>query len=142
MKMLVIKELTKANSKEQSILSKEERKEENKNAIVNMTNGLNIQAELLDLYDELVALETKEAKFVLYVSKLESDIQAKKYELDGEFTLDNAKKDINNYPEEIKNEILPQVKSASDGWILFDRRYYNDDETFISLSHDVQKLTE
>jgi hypothetical protein len=105
-----------------------------------MTNGLNIQAELIDLYDESVSLETNEAKFVLYVSKLESDIQAKKYELDGEFTLDNAMKDINNYPEDIKNEVLPQVKNASDGWILFDRKYYNGDETFESLSKDIQKL--
>jgi 5'-deoxynucleotidase YfbR-like HD superfamily hydrolase len=140
-KMLVIKELTKANSNEQSVLSKEERKEANRNVIINMTNGLNIQSELVELYDESVALETNESKFVLFVSKLESDIQAKKYELDGEFTLDNALNDVNNYPEDIKNEVLPQVKNASDGWILFDRRYYNGDEIFESLSQDIQKLS-
>jgi cell division protein YceG involved in septum cleavage len=139
-KMLVIKELTKANSNEQSVLSREERKAANRNAIVSMTSGLSIQAELVALYDESVALQTDEAKFVLYVSKLESDLQAKKYELDGEFTLDNAMKDINNYPEDIKAEVLPQVENASDGWILFDRRYYNGDEAFESLSRDIQKL--
>ena len=66
-----------------------------------MTNGLRIQSELVSLYDEAVALESEEAKFVLYISKLESDIQAKEYELSGEFTLDNALADIENYPEDI-----------------------------------------
>lgn len=140
-KMFTIKELTKANLMEQSVLSKEERKEANRNAIVSMTNGLNNQSELVNLYDESVALVTPEAKFVLYVSKLESDIQAKIYELDGEFTSDNALKDIEKYPEGIKEEVLGQFKNASDGWNLYDRRYYDGDETFTSLSKDIQKLS-
>ena len=140
-KMFTIKELTKANLMEQSVLSKEERKEANRNAIISMTNGLNNQSELVNLYDESVALVTPEAKFVLYVSKLESDIQAKIYELDGEFTSDNALKDIEKYPEGIKEEVLGQFKNASDGWNLYDRRYYDGDETFTSLSKDIQKLS-
>ncbi len=139
-KMLIVKELTKINTNEQSVLSKEERKEANRNNIISITNGLNIQNELISLYDELVSLETEESKFVLYASKLESDFQAKKYELDGEFTLENAMKDIENYPEDIKNEIKANVKNSSDGWILFDRRYYNGDKIFESLSIDIQKI--
>ena len=84
--------------------------------------------------------ETKDAKFVLYVSKLESDIQAKKYEMDGYFTLENALKDIEYYPEDIKNSIKPQVENASDGWILFDRRYYEGNDDFVNLSNKVQGL--
>lgn len=87
-----IAELTKINN-EVSILSKEE--ETDKNQIIkDITHGLSNQDEILKLYDEAVALESNEAKFVLNVTKLESDIQAKQYELEGEFTLDKAKKDI------------------------------------------------
>ena len=139
-KMLIVKELTKAKTSEQSVLSKEDRAEANRNTVDSITAGLKIQDELMSLYDEAVALETKEAKFALYVAKLESDIQAKKYELDGEFTLENAKADIEYYPEDIKNEVLPHVKNASDGWILFDRRYYDGDETFVDLSKDIQEM--
>lgn len=139
-KMIFAKELIKSVSMEQSITSKEDKQAAKRNALIELTDGLAIQSELVSLYDEAIELSSKEAKFALYVSKLESDIQAKKYELEGEFTLENALADIENYPEDIKEEIKGQVENASDGWILFDRRYYGDDETFVSLSKDIQKL--
>ena len=138
-KMLIIKELVKINS-EQSVLSTESNEGENKNTIVRITNGLNNQQEFIDLYDEVITKASAEAKFVSMASVLESDIQAKKYELDGEFTLDAAMRDIENYPEDIKNDIKTQVQKASDGWILFDRRYYKEDESFIELSKFIQNL--
>lgn len=139
-KMIFAKELIKSVSMEQSITSKEDKQAAKRNALIELTDGLAIQSELVSLYDEAIELSSKEAKFALYVSKLESDIQAKKYELEGEFTLENALADIENYPEDIKAEIKGQVENASDGWILFDRRYYDNDEIFVSLSKDIQKL--
>ena len=139
-KMIFAKELIKSVNMEQGVLSKEDKKTASRDVLISLTNGSSLQNELVALYDEAVALESREAKFALYVSKLESDIQAKKYELEGEFTLENALADIENYPEDIKEEIKGQVENASDGWILFDRRYYGDDETFVSLSKDIQKL--
>ena len=139
-KMLFVKELVKAKTSERSVLSKEEKKEVDRESIISMLEPLQIRDELLHLYDEAVAEETKDANFVLYVSKLESDIQAKKYEMDGYFTLENALKDIEYYPEDIKNSIKPQVENASDGWILFDRRYYEGNDDFVNLSNKVQSL--
>ncbi len=139
-KMLFVKELVKAKTSERSVLSKEEKKEADRENIISMLEPLQIRDELLSLYDEAVAEETKDAKFVLYVSKLESDIQAKKYEMDGYFTLENALKDIEYYPEDIKKSIKPQVENASDGWILFDRRYYEGNDDFVNLSNKVQGL--
>ncbi len=138
-KMLIVKEFVKINQFEKRVLSKDDSKELNRNNIELITKGLKIQRELLDIYDEFVEQKTEESKFVLHVSKIESDIQAKKYELDGDFTLENALNDVENYPDKIKDEIKPQVKNASDGWILFDRKYYNDDG-FIKLSQDIQNL--
>ena len=71
------------------------------------------------------------------VSKLESDLQAKKYELDGKFTIENAKKDIENYPEEIKSE-LGEISKASDGWLTYDKKFY--DEDFKELSDEIRKM--
>ena len=139
-KMIFAKEIIKSVNMEQSVLSKDDKRAANRNVLIELTNGLAIQGELISLYDEAIELSSKEAKFALYVSKLESDIQAKKYELEGEFTLENALADIENYPEDIKSEIKGQVENASDGWILFDRRYYDNEETFVSLSKDVQNL--
>ena len=36
---------------------------------------------------------------------------------------------------------FPQMQNASDGWILYDRKYYTD-EPFKSLSEEIQNLTE
>ena len=138
-KMLFVKELTKKDNKEQSVLSKEDRVALNKKSIRELFDNLADKEEYISLYDESLELKTLEAKFVLYVSKLESDIQAKKYEINGDFTLENALKDVEYYPEDIKREVKPQIENASDGWILFDRRYY-DDANFIGLSEDIQKL--
>lgn len=119
LKMLLVRELPKTLTSEQSITSSEDKKTASKEAI---------------------AKETEEAKFVDKVTKLESDLQAKIYEMEGSFTLDRALEDVANYPQDLKDEILPQVKKASDGWLLFDRKYYDGDETFVGLSKDIQEL--
>lgn len=126
--MIAVKEIRKIN-KEESVINGSSYNEEGR-AI--------LPSSLVSIYDEYVAGESKEAKFVLKVSKLESDFQAKKYELDGEFTIENAKEDIKNYPEELKAK-LGDITKASDGWLAYDREYY-DDELFMSLSKDIEEL--
>ncbi len=138
-KMIIIKELKKIESMyEVSINSFENNN--GRQSLVNITEGLTNQDEFLSIYDEFESQETKEAKFVLRVTKLESDLQAKIYDLNGDFKLENAIEDVKKYPEELSKEILPQVKNASDGWILFDRRYYEDSEIFTELSKDIQNI--
>ncbi len=140
MEMLLVKELCKSVTNEQSITSKEDKKAANEAAVKSILAPLKRKDELFALYEEANANETHEAQFVQKVAKLESDLQAKKYELQGDFKLEAAKADVANYPSDLANEILPQVKKASDGWLLFDRRYYGDDEVFVSLSKDIQDL--
>ncbi len=139
-KMIFVKELAKAVTSEQSVISSEDKSQANRNAVASIVSRLKTADELLAIYDEAIAHETAEAKFVQCLSKIESDLQAKKYELQGHFTVENARADVANYPKELAEEILPQVENASDGWILFDRRYYAGDETFTSLSEDIQNL--
>lgn len=138
-KMLIIKELKKVVPMHETSINSSDNID-GKELIVKITNGLIKQDELVNMYDEFELQETEEAKYVLYVSKLESDLQAKIYELNGDFKLENAIEDVKKYPEELSKEILPQVNKASDGWILFDRKYYGNNEMFTQLSKDIQDI--
>ena len=144
-KMLVVKELEKVTLEKEfttrNYPTYEERKANAFETVKEITNGLMKQQELMDLLEEVYQKETKEAKFVNQISKIESDIQAKIYDLSGDFSLDNALEDAKHYVEELSNEILPQMRNASDGWILYDRKSYTD-EIFKSLSEDIQNIKE
>ena len=135
--MIMVKELKKAVYKnEESIVAIEsEEIKPKKDTTMDMLSILSNNEELKNIYEEYNEGTSKEAKFVLLISKLESDIQAKKYEIDGKFTIENAKNDIKNYPEELKKE-LTEIEKASDGWLLFDRQYY--DEVFKLIQDDVK----
>lgn len=132
-KMIIVKELKKAINKEEASINSV-----NDGSVEVILNKLSNKEELMNLYEEAENKETKEAKFALMVTKLESDIQAKIYEKNGDFTVENAKKDIENYPEELKSQLI-NIEKASDGWLTYDRQYYTD-ELFMSLSKDVQEL--
>lgn len=144
LKMITINELSKVNLDSESTpinhVSKEDRINNAKRIISEITEGLANKGELLDLLDEYNALATNEAKFVRNISKLESDLQAKIYDLNGEFNFENAIEDVKNYPKDLADKIVPQMKKASDGWILFDRQYYENDEIFTKLSEDIENL--
>ena len=55
--------------------------------------------------------------------------------------MENALEDVKYFGEELASEILPQMKNPSDGFILYDRKYYTDD-MFKFLSEDIQNLEE
>ena len=132
--MIVIKELKKVVSKkEDSIITGPTNSDTSEQLLNILTNN----SELIDVYNEYNEGVSKEAKFASMICKLESDIQTKKYELDGEFTIENAKKDIENYPEDLK-EKLTNIQNASDGWLEYNKQYY--DEMFKEFSSDIQKL--
>ncbi|MBQ3474829.1 MAG: HD domain-containing protein [Bacilli bacterium] len=137
-KMILIKELYKGvSNKEESIISSN--KADNKKELVErVLSKLATSGELLSIYDEYDSQKTKEAKFAKQVCKLESDIQAKIYEKNGDFTIENAKEDIKNYPEDVKSQIT-EIKHASDGWLIFDRAYYYDD-FFMNFSKEIEEM--
>ena len=83
--------------------------------------------------------QSKEAKFVYQLSKIEADLQAKIYDLNGYMAMEDAKEDAKYFGEELANEIIPQMKNASDSFILYDRRLYTDD-MFKKLSQDIENL--
>lgn len=138
LKMLTIKELTKATTKEISVITGKNNSEKARNTILAITDKLISKEELISIYDEYIEQKTTESKFVLYISKFESDLQAKLYDLNGDFKLENAIEDIKQFPEELKNQILPTIENASDGWLQYNRTYYKDSELFTTLSKQLQ----
>lgn len=141
MKMIIIKELEKVYLDiEITPTGNVDKKEEARKVILSVLGKLTNNEELISLFDEVQSGNSKEALFVRKVTKIESDLQAKIYDLNGNFALENALADAKNYGEPLSSEIIPQMKNASDGWILFDRRYYNGDEIFESLSQDIQNM--
>ena len=54
-------------------------------------------------------------------------------------SLDVAKEDAKYFGEELANEIIPKMQNASDGFILYDRRLY-EDEIFKDLSNEVENI--
>lgn len=138
LKMLTIKELTKSITKEMSIIKPETISKNPRDIILSITDKLVSKEELIKIYDEYIEQETKESKFALCVSKFESDLQAKIYDMNGDFKLENAVEDIKNFPEELKDKILPTIQNASDGWLEYNRLYYKDNEMFLNLSKQLQ----
>ena len=137
-KMILIKELYKGvSNKEESIITSN-KVEDKKASVEKVVSKLSSNGDLLGIYDEYDSQSTKEAKFAKKVCKLESDLQAKIYEKNGDFTIENAKSDIDNYPDDIREKV-GIIKNASDGWIIYDRDFY-DDELFINFSKEIQEM--
>ncbi len=144
-KMVIVKELEKVTLLKEFTPREyptfEERKRNAYERVSKITNGLMKQDEFMELLEEVYQKETKEAKFVDQLTKIESDAQAKIYDLSGYMTMENALEDVKYFGEELASEILPQMKNPSDGFILYDRKYYTDD-MFKFLSEDIQNLEE
>lgn len=131
--MIAVKELKKViSNNEESVISGNT----NSNTSEELLNILSNNSRLIDINNEVNEGTSREAIFANMVSKLESDMQAKKYELEGLFTVENAKKDIDNYPEDIKSR-LTNISKASDGWLEYDKKYY--DDMFLELSKELQE---
>lgn len=141
-KMIIIKELEKIELKKEYTPGSDTTNRESKaiETVRKITEDLIAADEFLALLNEANERQTPEAAFAFMVSKIESDLQAKIYDLNGEFNLDKALEDAQNYGESLASKIIPQMVNASDGWILYDRRYYQGSKLFEDLSEEIQRL--
>ena len=143
LKMIALHELEETLMKDFTIrdtISKEERKSLGRKCVHEATNGLIKQNEIENLLEEFNALSSKEAIFARHIDKIECDFQAKLYDLDGYFKLENALEDLKYFGER-GNEIKEKVKTASDTWIEYDKARYQDDAIFKTLIEDIQNLS-
>ncbi|MBQ9314596.1 MAG: HD domain-containing protein [Clostridia bacterium] len=142
LKMLTLHELEETIMKDFTIrdnITREQKNELGRKCVIEVTDGLIKQNEIVALLDEFNAHQTKESIFCYHIDKIECDFQAKLYDLKGYFKLEKALEDIQYYGEK-GNAIKEKVRTASDVWIEYDKQLYEDDQMFHTLIEDIQGL--
>lgn len=141
LKMLTIHELDEVLKPDFTLragLSKEEKNKIGKESVDVVAGYLSSKEELISIVDEFNDGKTKEALFCYMIDKLECDMQAKVYDLEGYFLVEKAREDLPYFGDRAK-EIEKSDKCASDYWILFDEAKFKNSEIFSSL---IEKLLE
>lgn len=108
-----------------------------KNSVKQVVEGLMKAEEIENLLDEFNERKTKEAIFCYHIDKIECDFQAKLYDLEGVFDIEQAKKDLDYYGEDGK-QVEELAQTASDYWIEYDRKLYKDDKIFEDLLNEIK----
>ena len=122
-------------------ITKEEKILLGKKYVKEITNGLFKQNEIEELLNEFNAHITKESIFCYHIDKIECDMQAKMYDLEGVFLIEKAKEDLPFFGDRA-DEIEKISKTASDYWINYDKPRYEDDEIFKELINEIQSKKE
>lgn len=144
LKMLTIHELDEVIKPDFTLragLSKEEKNKIGKESVDVVAGYLSSKEELISIVDEFNDGKTKEALFCYMIDKIECDMQAKVYDLEGHFLVEKAREDLPYFGDRAK-EIEKSAKCASDYWILFDEAKFKNSEIFSSLIDEIMKIKE
>lgn len=142
LKMLTIHELDEVLKPDftlRSGITKEEKIKIGVESVNIVASTLSSKDELISLVNEFNEGKTKEAKFCYLIDKMECDMQAKVYDLDGNFLIEKAKEDLVYYGSSAK-EIEKNAKAASDYWILYDKPKFKNDKIFKLLCDELLKI--
>ena len=142
LKMLTIHELDEVLKPDftlRSGITKEEKLKIGVESVDIVASTLSSKDELISLVNEFNEGKTKEAKFCYLIDKMECDMQAKVYDLEGNFLIEKAKKDLVYYGSSAK-EIEKNAKVASDYWILYDKPKFKNDKIFKLLCDELLKI--
>ena len=112
-------------------------------AISKILSGLMNKDEIMNLIMEFDERKTKEALFAYQCDKLECDLQARLYDLEGCVSLDNQK-DNNILNNPCVHQLFDKGYSFSKMWLTFGQQRYPYDENFLrvsnyALSHDIRE---
>lgn len=143
LKMLTIHELDEVLKPDftlRSGITKEEKIKIGVESVNIVASTLSSRDELISLVNEFNEGKTKEAKFCYLIDKMECDMQAKIYDLDGNFLIEKAKEDLVYYGSSAK-KIEKNAKTASDYWILYDEPKFKNDKIFKLLCDELLKIT-
>ena len=142
LKMLTIHELDEVLKPDftlRSGITREEKIKIGVESVNAVASTLSSRDELISLVNEFNEGKTKEAKFCYLIDKMECDMQAKVYDLDGNFLIEKAKEDLVYYGSSAK-KIEKNAKTASDYWILYDKPKFKNDKIFKLLCDELLKI--
>ena len=103
-------------------------------AVEKIFAGLIDGKEYINLILEFDERKTKEALFAYHCDKLEADIQARIYDLDGCMDNINTKENERYKKSEDVKKLLDQDMSWGQMWIRYGQERYNYDENFMQVS--------
>ena len=114
-------------------ISREEKKKMGHEAITKILSKLKKKDEIMNLILEFDERKTEEAKFAYMCDKLECDLQARLYDLDGYADLTNENNIILNDPK--VHSLLDKGYSFSEMWLHFGQETYPYDDNFLKVSN-------
>ena len=142
LKMLALHELEETIMKDFTIrdgITREEKMRMGAECVKQATDGLIKQDEIRELLKEFDNRSSKEAMFCHYIDKVECDFQAKIYDLQGHFSMEEAISDIKYYDVDL-DEMMKKIKKPSDIWLEYDKQIYKGDELFTNLQEDIRNI--
>lgn len=122
-------------------ISNEQRKEMGYKATRSVCKNLNKKNLILNLVDEFDQRSTPEAKFAYLCDKMESDLQAKRYDIDGRVFIESASQKVLQNSK-IKRIIESGAKTVSEVFIEYDKYIYEDSEIFKELLEFLRTYSE
>lgn len=115
-------------------INREEKNKIGHRAVEKIFAGLIDGKEYINLILEFDERKTKEALFAYHCDKLEADIQARIYDLDGCMNNINTKENERYKKSEDVKKLLDQDMSWGQMWIRYGQERYNYDENFMQVS--------
>lgn len=115
-------------------INREEKNKIGHRAVEKIFAGLIDGKEYINLILEFDERKTKEALFAYHCDKLEADIQARIYDLDGCMNNINTKENERYRKLEDVKKLLDRGMSWGQMWIRYGQERYNYDENFMQVS--------
>jgi putative hydrolase of HD superfamily len=115
-------------------IDKEEKKRRGHEAVSKILSNLVNKEEIMNLVLEFDERKTSEAKFAYQCDKLECDLQARLYDLEGNAVLSKVSKNISINDPKV-HDLLESGLSFSEMWLKFGQSTYPYDDNFLSVSN-------
>ena len=115
-------------------VSPEEKMQKEHEAFAKLVGDLVKKDEIISLFLEFDSKQTREAVFAYHCDKLEADMQAKVYQDMGcQNPLEDQKNNVVFKSAKTQQMIADGAKTAFDIWYEYDKKLYEDDETFAQM---------
>lgn len=112
-------------------ITKEEKRQIERNAFINIIGNLTKGKEMLQMFDDFEDKITIENIFAYYCDKLEADIQSKVYyDLGLHHSLTEQQNNVVMKSNKVQEMIRNGAENAFDIWYLYDKPIYQDNEVF------------
>ena len=118
-------------------ITREEKSKLGHEAIAGVLKDIIDRDKYIDLIMEFDARETAEAKFAYWCDKLDADLQARLYDLDGLIDVSQVKTKAQEN-KDVK-AMLDKGYSWSEMWMTFGQMRYGYDDNFLSVSQCAKK---